>query len=346
MSEELVSQSGRDELIPSFLEKPEEITEFIDTKEYDVVIVGAGTPGLPYALSAKEEGLSVAVLQKGPTASACGNICAAIDYESSNQSDVDNLVSRLVVSSGHRVKREVIDLWARESGKAFDWLKPLAEEAGCQIKTLGNGPHQALKDEHDYDINFKTLFFGPKPYSVGAGMVQLAKLAEKKGVDFYYKTPGVQLIQDESGKVVSVVGKSKEGAIKFSAKLGVVITTGDYQNDPEMIKYYCPDMQYFETKKSGRTGDGHKMVVWAGGQIENIGHTKMCHDFDSGPAGLMNMPLMRVKKNGKRFANEELVHMEYMNNYLFSKEDAGNYFEIFDSAYEEKFKDSPVRLQA
>ena len=38
-------------------------------------------------------------------------------------------------------------------------------------------------------------------------------------------------------------------------------------------------MTNFEPKQTNKTGDGHKMVVWAGGKIEDLAHTKMLHDF-------------------------------------------------------------------
>ncbi|MDO4662797.1 MAG: hypothetical protein Q4B36_06770 [Tissierellia bacterium] len=79
------------------------------------------------------------------------------------------------------------------------------------------------------------------------------------------------------------------------------------------------------------------MIVRAGGVMDNIGHTKMCHDFDGGPASMMSMPYLRVKKNGKRFT-DETVPMEYMNCFLLSKEDMGEYMQIFDSDYIEKGK--------
>src|SRR5699024_5293891 len=96
-----------------------------------------------------------------------------------------------------------------------------------------------------------------------------------------------------------------------------------------------------ENKRTGRTGDGHKMIVWAGGKIENIGHTKMCHDMDSGP--MWDLPFLRVKMNGRRFCNETL-EMAVMCNYLLSKEDTGFYCQVFDSEYMEKAKDFPWAL--
>ena len=50
--------------IPSFLIKPEPITDIAETYDYDVVVVGAGAAGVPAALSAREAGASVALLQK------------------------------------------------------------------------------------------------------------------------------------------------------------------------------------------------------------------------------------------------------------------------------------------
>ena len=49
------------------------ITEFADEKTYDIVVVGAGTSGLPAVLTALEEGATVACLQKESTPISQGN---------------------------------------------------------------------------------------------------------------------------------------------------------------------------------------------------------------------------------------------------------------------------------
>ena len=50
--------------MPSFLTAPEAITDVKETKDYDVVVIGAGASGVPAALSAFEAGAKVALLQK------------------------------------------------------------------------------------------------------------------------------------------------------------------------------------------------------------------------------------------------------------------------------------------
>ena len=64
--------------IPSFFKKPDPITDIADTKEYDIVVIGAGSPGVPCALKAAELGAKVAILQKEKEAAACGNFGAGI----------------------------------------------------------------------------------------------------------------------------------------------------------------------------------------------------------------------------------------------------------------------------
>lgn len=163
-------------------------------------------------------------------------------------------------------------------------------------------------------------------------MQEICTYIEKniENIDIFYETPAVKLIKTDN-RITGIIAKTPQGYVQFNVKKGVVLGTGDFQNDREMVAKYLPDMLAFETKKTGRTGDGHKMIIDAGGVMENIGHTKMVHDMDSGPMELMSTPLLRVKLNGERFTNEE-VPMEYMNCFLLDEN--GHYRQIFDSAYE------------
>ncbi|MDY6084519.1 MAG: FAD-dependent oxidoreductase [Dialister sp.] len=320
-----------------FFEKPAPITDIRTVKEYDVVVVGAGSPGVPCALKAAELGARVAILQKEREAAACGNFGAGIILEDSVPADVESLVSLLMGAADHRAKREVIEMWAQHSGEAVRWLIEQAKEAGAKVMDLGTPAQEGLLKKTGLHIGFTTCVFGPKPYDTGAAMKTLCKLAEKRGIDIFYETPACQLVQDEKGAVTGVIGKGKDGYMQFNAKKGVVIGTGDYANDPAMMDYYLPDMHHMDLKRTGRSGDGHKMIVWAGGRMEHVGHCKMVHDMDAGPVSIMSAPFLRVKLDGRRFCNET-VGMEYMNCYLTDKEDKGHYCQIFDSTYIEQAK--------
>ena len=335
-----ISTGSYTEQVPSFLKKPEPIRDVAEAIEFDLVVVGAGSSGVPAALAAAEAGARVAVVQKETTAAANGNVGAGINLDKSDSADLENLATRLEMDSDNRPKRELIELWIQNSGEAINWLIEKAKESGAQIFDFGNAAQFELIKENNYKIDFVTSFFGPKPYDTGAGMQDIAKLAAKKGEEFFYGTPARQLVKDND-RVIGVIGERDGQCLQFNAKKAVIIATGDYQNDIAMKNYYLPDAVNLENKRTGRTGDGHKMVVWAGGKIENMAHTKMCHDMDSGP--MWDMPFLRVKLNGRRFCNETL-EMSVMCNYLLSKEDSGHYAQIFDSAYMEKAKDFPGAL--
>ena len=117
-------------------------------------------------------------------------------------------------------------------------------------------------------------------------MQELADWAEKNlPVKVYYKTPAVQLIQDETGRMTGVIGKDRAGKfIRFNAKKGVVMATGDYANDKRMMDYYLPDVTNLELKRRGRDGDGQKMIVWAGGQEARTpgGRHRVAEELDAG----------------------------------------------------------------
>lgn len=317
--------------LPSFLAKPEPIEDIAQTLDYDVVVVGAGASGVPAAISAAQAGATVALLQKGSTASSQGNTATGILLDQSDPAGVEAVVSKLLADHQYRGKREQVELWAKNSGEAITWIKELAEAQGAQVSDSTAKWTSAIKTVGGYPVEYLSIDFGPKPYTTGDGMRVLADYAAENGVDIYYETEAKQLVGDASG-ITGVIATANDENIQFNAAKGVIMATGDYQNDEEMMGYYLPDLKNFGRKQVGKTGDGHKMIVWAGGAIEDITHTKMLHDFDGGPGAMADMPFLAVKNDGTRFCNE-VLGMSLMNNFLKSEADQGNYNQIFDSNY-------------
>lgn len=320
--------------LPGFLVKPDAIKSIDDTKDYDVVIVGAGAAGVMAAISAHKSGATVALLQKASAAVSQGNTSTGILIDKSDPAGVEAVVSRLVKEGQYRPKRELIDMWAKNSGEVVSWLFKTATDEEAKVSDTTAKWTSTIKTINGYSVNYLSIDFGPKPYNTGDGMQVMAGYAEKQGVEIFYNTPAQQLVGDAtSGGVTGVIATSSDGTnIQFNAKKGVILATGDYQNSDEMMNYYLPDLLNLGRKQAFRTGDGHKMAVWAGGSIENITHTKMLHDFDAGPGSMCDMPFLAVKNDGTRFA-DETVGMSVMNNFLRSKEDSGFYTQVFDANY-------------
>jgi fumarate reductase flavoprotein subunit len=319
----------------SFMPKPKPIAEkdIKATLTFDVVVVGAGASGVPAALSAAENGAKVAVIQKHPTPVSQGNTGSGIDLATSEVAGIEALVAKLMADNNHRCNPALLKQWAYNSGEAVKWVIDRSKKAGSPVVDQGTGPQHGIGKVNGYTLNYVTSFFGPKPYTAGDGMRHLAKTAEKAGVKFFFNSPAEQLVMSKTGEVVGVIAKGRDGKYtRFLAKKGVILATGDYQNNKEMCDYFIPDLKHFGRKQMDRTGDGFALAYWAGGVIEPIGHTKMLHDFDAGPASMCDMPFLAVNREGKRFVNET-VDMSLFNNYLRDAKNAGHYCQVFDSNY-------------
>jgi succinate dehydrogenase/fumarate reductase flavoprotein subunit len=330
----------------SFLPRPKPIAEadIKETLSFDVVVVGAGASGVPAALAAAENGARVAVIQKHPMPVSQGNTGSGIDLATSDRAGVEALVARLLADSAHRCNPALVRQWAYHSGEAVRWVIDRARRGGAQVVDQGSAPQFAIRKVNGYTLNYVTSFFGPKPYTTGDGMRALAKVAEAAGVQFFFRMPAEQLVQNAAGEVLGVIARGRDGRYtRFVARKGVILATGDYQNNKAMCEYFIPDLKHLGRKQMDRTGDGFAMAYWAGGVIEPIGHTKMLHDFDAGPASMCDMPFLAVNRDGKRFVNES-VEMSLLNNYLRSAKDAGHYCQIFDADYMTRAASWPGKL--
>ena len=184
--------------------------------------------------------------------------------------------------------------------------------------------------------------FGPKPYNNGTMIEHLADYAAERGVEIFYSTPGVQLITDESGAVTGIVGKQGNSYIKFNATKGVILSTGDYQNNQSLVERYCPDVKEFDRKQVNKTGDGILMGMWAGGQIQRSPHCSNIHYDPSLRFHTLQgttIPFLRVNAEGMRFSNEDVSYDEVWAQDVRQPDQL--HFQIFDDNYME---DLPNRV--
>ena len=67
----------------------------------------------------------------------------------------------------------------------------------------------------------------------------LERNATKHGVDIRWNTPAVQLIRKGRGRVTGVIAQNSAGdQIQFNASKAVILCTGDYGHNPEMVRKY------------------------------------------------------------------------------------------------------------
>jgi succinate dehydrogenase/fumarate reductase flavoprotein subunit len=341
------------------------ISSFAGEVTADIVVVGAGAAGVVAAITAAEEGSSVAVLQKQNAVVSQGNCASGLIIDQSDPEGLLRYVQHSNSLCNWRADTDLIKAYVMNSGEAVNWVYDRARLTGSSAeKPNDKGLFAYLDTSQDftgmwtdgrfanYDYgNFKAHMYapwmGPKPNNVGT---YLSYMLEEAVTEFagklkvYFNTPAVQMIQKD-GKVVGVIGKLADGTyVKFNANKAVILATGDYQNNPSMVDRWCPDVADFDKKQFDKTGDGHLLAITAGAVMEKQGHTKMMHDFD---AGLMyEEPFLYVNMKGQRFCNE-FVGFVYMNDIMchqdvfkggknYTNPDKGSrgwYCQIYDSSY-------------
>lgn len=306
------------------------ITDFAEEQTYDVVVVGAGTSGLPAILTALEEGASVACLQKETKSISQGGSSTGFVLEGSTELGLMRFMTTFRELCDYRINQHLLETYVYHSGEAIMWMNKNATEAGFPPYTTIN---ETQEFEDDSYITKLTNRFGPKPLNNDTMIEHLAELAEEKGAVFYYGTPAVQLIE-EGGSVVGVIGKKDDGSyLKLNANTAVILATGDYQNNESMVEKYSPDLVNFERKQFNKTGDGHLMSMLVGARMCPVNHSRQMHDADSGPMG--EEPFLAVDQAGNRFMNEE-VSTNYWNDILRNNPSpAGQFCHVFDANYED-----------
>ena len=324
------------------------ITNISEEKTYDLVVIGAGTAGMPAVLTALEEGATVACLQRESDGVSQGNGESGCILEESTPEGIRNFMNEWTRLSSYRVNRDLLNYFVKYSGETACWLGRMGEVVGYLPSAQNAGMTKTFPDGSV--CAFATNNFGVKPENNGHLIKAMCRYAEANGADMFYRTPGVQLVM-EGGRAVAVIGKTEnDNYIKFNATKGIIIATGDYQNNDNMVKKFSPDLAPFARKQYNKTGDGILMAMAVGGHLTPVMHCKQMHDMDAAPMMFANNPFLALDQKGKRFMNET-VPMEQWNQVLRFQDaaDPGHFFRIFDSdypSYTSEWGNPPVSVES
>jgi fumarate reductase flavoprotein subunit len=128
------------------------------------------------------------------------------------------------------------------------------------------------------------------------------------------ETPGMELII-KAGAVVGVVAENEDGRFNVYAEHGVIIATGGFADNPEMIKKYVGLENVSVVVGLKRTGDGINMAMAAGAITEGMGlmHNLAVKKVAPDGSAIAEIPLSMlanqprnvwVNSNGERFCDE------------------------------------------
>ena len=258
---------------------------------YDVIVVGKGNAALCAALSAREQGASVAMLEAAAVDESGGNSRFAGGVVRFAYGTVDELKRLTDITDeeiatsdfGTNTREEYLeDLYRLTSYRTDPFLSELL--VNRSLDTLAWLRSKGVR----FNLNFgrqsglvgaKRVFFGRMPIEAsggGAGLVQsLDAAAKKAGIEVLYETRVLSLLYD--GERVSGVRARHQGkATEFHAK-SVVLACGGFEANPEMrTRYLGPGWELAKVRGTRfNVGDGLRMALDIG--AAPFGNWSGCH---------------------------------------------------------------------
>jgi tricarballylate dehydrogenase len=301
---------------------------------YDLVVVGAGNAALCAAISAREEGASVLVLERGPIHKRGGNSFftdGAIRFAFNDLEDLRKLIPELTDQEADFIVMPRYD----ESDYYKDLMRVTAGKSDPELanqlvlqsyKTVAWMRDNGVKFQLNYDNQSflkdgKRNFWGGLPVkteNIGVGLIkQLFARVEQVGVDVWYDSRAVELVTDKdriSGVIVEQQGKNL--VISTSS---VVLACGSFEANKEMRSQIIGEEWEAAIVRGTEynTGDGISMALAVGAQKH--GEWSGCHsigtDYNAPKVGDFTKPgdifkkhsypySVMLNKEGKRFVDE------------------------------------------
>ncbi len=280
------------------------------TRETQVLVLGAGAGGLAAALTLAIAGKQVLVLEKTPVTGGRANYAEGV-FGIETEMQRENWVN---------LKR---DETYREEMQETRWAAnaPL-------VRRFHNASAQTI----DWLIEQGVEFEGPETIewtanrtwhiAKGHGKALCQKLLERfetfANGELIRNVSAKSLITDETGRVVGAKAVTKEGEdLVVHASEGVIVATGGFANSPEMMARYTEAPNPVQYAPIGSEGDGITMVHALGADLDSMGATMLLPALDQHVAKMgweqMNLCILGwqprtiwVDLNAERFTSEDI----------------------------------------
>ena len=248
-----IADSGRD--VKSFQNEVDENNKKEkedSTKDVDVVVVGGGGAGFAAAVTAKEDGADVVLLEKMPQVGGntliSGGEMAAPDNELQKEEGIED--------SKEQFAKDV-----KEAGGNPELIDVLADHATEDAYWL--------RDDIGVHWLDSLMFFGghsvkrsliPEAHSGNELIKNYTKKCDELGIDVITEAD-VKEILTKDDKVSGIKAETPDGELTVNAKSVVLATGGFGANDDMTYEYdHEIDEHVKSTNAPGATGDGIKMA--------------------------------------------------------------------------------------
>ena len=196
---------------------------------------------------------------------------------------------------------ELVETLCANSADAIDWL----DEHGITLHNVSSFGGASVKRIH------RPVNAEGKTVSVGSYMIPLLEEnCEKAGVQILLNTTANEILTDASGAAVGIKATGSTGeTVTVNAK-AVVLTTGGFGANLDMVTEYKPELKGFmTTNAAGAQGQGIEMATAIGAGTVDMDQIQIHPTVEANTAALITEGLrgdgaVLINAEGKRFIDE------------------------------------------
>lgn len=321
--------------------------------EKDVIIVAAGLSGLAASIAAAEKGASVVVFEKSNTTGGAANmgmgplgIGSSIQKQHMVSLTPGEAFRKHMYFTHYKVDARMVRDYYFKSGDTIDWLMEMGVEfAGVQRAFSADEATRPYSDgEFTWHVVKPEGGGMPGPRSASAMTKKMTERAVELGVEFMFETPVYKIIM-EDGKAAGVMAKNINGEETEARAKAVIIATGGFGENPEMIKEltgYEFGKTIFNFAIPGMRGDGLKMA-WEAGAGKTKPSMELMYQLPDNMNhfildGAFRQPCLWVNRNGQRFMPEDQIGNTTFTGNAITSQPGMVAYSIFDSRLLKKYK--------
>lgn len=334
--------------------------QIVATYDAQVVVIGSGVAGLVCGARLSEElGDKVMLVSAGHGPVSRGGSNHGIGTKTlleeglgyTAETCTEFIKGQLAMNS-FAVDQKKWYRWINTSAESMNWVIDLMESRGYKTTieqgyTDPDGIFTMPESSHGW------IGTGVEDASLSGETLLVNTMRDyilENGGQIFWGHRAEQLIRedDNTGRVSGFVAKNDDGEyVRFNASQAVVMATGDFSKDRDMIRRYCPVVEplctFEEPDFDGglfgglQPGDGQKMGLWVGAAWQRIQPmapmVQSCHGTDEGPSTCFMMAFtgLMLDEQGERFMSEDITKPFLAYKCLFQKNPG--YWAIWNADY-------------
>jgi fumarate reductase flavoprotein subunit len=324
-------------------------------EDWDLIVVGAGTAGLPAAIFSAARGARVLIidtatrvggsllLATGQMSAAGTKVQQALGIEDTPELHYQDIMR----ISNDTADPTLVRLAVENAAATFDWLMERGFEMvpSHPVAGLSHEPYSERRYYWGVDLGRSILAILEQELQPGLEQGQITLALE---------TRVTELTQTPDGTVTGIVTKDNHGAVSQQRGRQIMLACGGYASNPVLFEELCGQVDYGDTSYEYSQGDGIGLGTGAGGYVRgrrnylsNFGNVLVDDNFPARvSARCITHPDRRqpweiyVNANGQRFLKEDVPSVDVREHALLEQPDL-RYWSIFDQAI---FDQAPVGI--